>query len=216
MAARPAQAGRGPSGCSRACPGKAPDTDDPRTLSADKVRGSGLSAGKGRGRGLSADKGRGRGLSADKGRGRGLSADKDRIYDLLAQPGRRLPGRALFATVQIGNDLTIKSIHFNRLRRLKRLPGGEARLGNGPADRFRAERAEPQGAARRSAGRDRVAVNTPLCRGLSYAMAFQQEIRNSALNPPKRALSPRRSAPPCRCAMSAAMDRPSPTPDPRF
>ncbi len=35
----------------------------------------------------------------------------------------------------------------------QRPPGGEARLGNGPVDRFRAERAEPQGAARRAAGR---------------------------------------------------------------
>ena len=72
----------------------------------------------------------------------------------MAEPGSRLPGRALFLKFQISDGPSIKPIRYNWLRRSKRLPGGEARLGNGPVDRFRAERAEPKGAARRSAGRD--------------------------------------------------------------
>ncbi len=72
---------------------------------------------------------------------------------ILAQPGSRLPGRALFVKLHTGDGLAIKSIRSNWLKRFKRLPGGEARLGNGPVDRFRAERAEPKALPGASAGR---------------------------------------------------------------
>ena len=43
---------------------------------------------------------------------------------ILAQPGSRLPGRALFTTFHIGDGLSIKPIRSNWLKRFERLPGG--------------------------------------------------------------------------------------------
>ncbi len=47
---------------------------------------------------------------------------------IIAQPGSRLPGRALFPIVHIGDGLAVKSIFCNKLKRSKRLPGGRQAL----------------------------------------------------------------------------------------
>jgi len=46
----------------------------------------------------------------------------------MAEPGSRLPGRALFLKVYIGGSLAIKPIRSNWLRRLERLPWGRQAL----------------------------------------------------------------------------------------
>ncbi len=54
---------------------------------------------------------------------------------ILVQPGSRLPGRALFLKVYIGDGLAIKPIRSNRLKRLERLPGGRQALPGASAGR---------------------------------------------------------------------------------
>ena len=54
---------------------------------------------------------------------------------ILAQPGSRLPGRALFVKLHTGDGLAIKSIRSNKLKRFERLPGGRQALPGASAGR---------------------------------------------------------------------------------
>ena len=54
---------------------------------------------------------------------------------LLTKPGSRLPGRALFLTVHIGDGLSIKPLRCKGLKRFERLPGGRQALPGASAGR---------------------------------------------------------------------------------